>query len=102
MGTNTSHQLPLTPSDPVLASSISHRCLFARATVNAQAEHLLRSLVSEDSKGLTFLELQDGVKDGDAVQSFSANLLIGIPDVQDEPPQQTPQCREPQGHLFVP
>lgn len=59
------------------------------------------ALPERHPKGLTFLELQDGVEDDDAVQSLPANLLIRIPDAKDEPPQQKPQRREPRGHLFV-
>lgn len=59
------------------------------------------ALLQRHSKGLTFLELQDGVEGDDAIQSLPANLLIRIPDAKDEPPQQKPQCGESRGHLFV-
>lgn len=59
------------------------------------------ALLQRHSKGLTFLELQDGVEDDDAVQSLPANILIRIPNAKDEPPQQKSQCGESRGNLFV-
>lgn len=49
----------------------------------------------------TFLEIQDSVEGGDAVQSFPANLFIRISNTKKEPPQQKTQCWEPREHLLV-
>lgn len=96
-GTKGLHWFLQRPSDPVLVSC----ALLLRLQSSPRLRACSEALLQRHSKGLTFLELQDGVEDDDAVQSLPANILIRIPNAKDEPSQQKPQCRESRGHLFV-